>query len=51
MTISIYLQPDLINMAVLFWYLVKIGTSVRYLYSSIHLTGHVFEVPETHGHV
>ena len=45
------LQPDQINMAVLFWYLVKSDASVRF--HTLTCTGQVtfYKVPEKHGHV
>ena len=46
-----HIQPDRINMAVLFWFLVKSDDSVRYCAVYVHLTSHVLQVPETHGHV
>ena len=45
------IQPDQINMAVLFWYLVESDASVRYL--TVVDTGQVtfYRVLEIHGHV
>ena len=45
------IQPDQINIVVLFWYLVKSNASVRYC--TVAYTGQVTDnkVPEPHGHV
>ena len=44
----IQLQPDQINMAVFFWYLVKVTCPVYIVYTG---RATFYKVPETHGRV
>ena len=48
---EVIIQPDQINMAVFFWYLVK-SDLYNVSYSTwVHWTRHLYKVKETHGHV
>ena len=44
------IQGDQLNMALFYWYLVKIQLSSVHVYSSLHRTSHILKVPEKHGH-
>ena len=47
-----FIQPDQINMAVLFWYLVESDlSSVGYCTEAYTRQVTVYKVPEKHGHV
>ena len=50
---QVYVQGDQINMAVLFWYLVKSDARVRYYTVAYNgqVTFYKVLVPEEHGHV
>ena len=51
MQLTLYIQPDQINMAVVFLYLAESDTSVRFC--TVAYTGQItfYKVQETHNHV